>query len=248
MLRSGLPLPESLGRGFTCHPALILVAEHARPITNDVGHPKSFFVDRAEAEGFVLETCMYFPFTTAKALTGFGAAHSAMMRAYPRQQQILVLAVDHAAPENHVTVDRDGNPVVHYRFSRAALEGLVRGNRAAARIFFAGGAVRVHAPFADPPVIEAAEADRLETRIHAPALEARQAIDYRRAPDGRVRHGKQRGGLRDRRLGTGARSPLAARRRRVALSRMPSRSTRTSPSWRWPIGWLRPSGKTPDRC
>jgi choline dehydrogenase-like flavoprotein len=167
LLRSGLPLPQVLGRGFTCHPAMIHVAEHAQPITNDVGHPKSFFVDRAEAEGFVLETCMYFPFITAKALTGFGAAHSAMMRAYPRQQQILVLAVDRAAPENHVGVDRDGNPVVHYRFSRDALKGLVRGNRAAARVFFAAGAVRVHAPFADPPVIEAAEVAQLETRIHA---------------------------------------------------------------------------------
>ncbi len=167
LLRSELALPKTLGRGFTCHPALILVAEHAQPITNDVGHPKSFFIDRAEEEGFVLETCMYFPFTTAKALTGFGDAHSAMMRAFPRQQQILVLAVDHAAPDNHVAVDRDGNPVVHYRFSPAALDGLVRGNRAAARIFFAGGAVRVHAPFADPPVVEAAEADRLETRIHS---------------------------------------------------------------------------------
>lgn len=166
LLRSGLPLPKTLGRGFTCHPALILVAEHTQPITNDVGHPKSFFVDRAEKEGFVLETCMYFPFTTAKALTGFGAAHSAMMRAFPRQQQILVLAVDHAAPENHIAVDPRGNPVVHYRFSREALDGLVRGNRAAARIFFAAGAVRVHAPFADPPVLGVAEADRLETRIH----------------------------------------------------------------------------------
>ena len=44
------------------------------------GNP--FFVDRAEKEGYVLETCMYFPFTTAKNLTGFGADHSAMMRAY----------------------------------------------------------------------------------------------------------------------------------------------------------------------
>lgn len=167
LLRSRLGLPLGLGRGFTCHPALILVAEHSEPITNDVGHPKSFFVDRAEAEGFVLETCMYFPFTTAKALTGFGAAHSAMMQAYPRQQQILILAVDHADPQNHVAVDPLGNPVVHYRFSREALNGLVRGNRAAARIFFAAGAVRVHAPFADPAVVEAADADRLEERIHA---------------------------------------------------------------------------------
>src|SRR5256886_1980850 len=32
LLRSPLPAPRSLGHGFTCHPALILVAEHARPI------------------------------------------------------------------------------------------------------------------------------------------------------------------------------------------------------------------------
>jgi hypothetical protein len=104
-----------------------------------VGHPKSFFVDRAAEEGFVLETCMYFPFTTAKALTGFGAGHSAVMRAFPRLQQILVLAVDHATPENRIAVDRAGTAVVYYRFTAEALHGLVQGNRAAARIFFAGG-------------------------------------------------------------------------------------------------------------
>ena len=167
LLRSGLPLPASLGRGFTCHPALILVALHPHPITNDVGHPKSYFIDRAEEEGFVLETCMYFPFTTAKALVGFGEAHGTMMRAFPQQQQILVLAVDHATPENRVAVDRDGNPVVHYRFSRGALDGLVRGNRAAARIFFAAGASRVHAAFADPPTIDAGERAQLDARIDA---------------------------------------------------------------------------------
>jgi hypothetical protein len=167
LLRSGLPLPGSLGRGFTCHPALILVAVHSHPITNDVGHPKSYFIDRAEEEGFVLETCMYFPFTTSKALVGFGEAHGAMMRAFPHQQQILVLAVDHATPESRVAVDRDGNPVVHYRFSRDALDGLVRGNRAAARIFFAAGAARVHAAFADPPTIAAGEREQLDARIDA---------------------------------------------------------------------------------
>ena len=48
LLRSRLPakLPR-LGEGFTCHPAHILVAEHEKPITNDVGHPKSFYLDRA---------------------------------------------------------------------------------------------------------------------------------------------------------------------------------------------------------
>jgi choline dehydrogenase-like flavoprotein len=167
LLRSRLPLRlPRLGEGFTCHPALILVGEHAQSITNDVGHPKSYFVDRAEAERFVLETCMYFPFVTAKSLTGFGASHSAIMRAFPRLQMILLLACDHAAPGNRIAVDGAGRPVVHYRLTSDTLDGLVGGTRAAARILFAAGARRVHAP-ADPPLIEAADARRIDERITA---------------------------------------------------------------------------------
>ncbi|HKE89108.1 MAG TPA: GMC oxidoreductase [Gemmatimonadales bacterium] len=167
LLRSPLALPHSLGRGFTCHPALIIVALHAQPITNDVGHPKSFYVDRGAEEGFFLETCMYFPFTTAKALAGFGPLHSEVMRAYPRQQQILLLSTDTADDDNRIGVDRDGGPVVHYRFAPDVVEKLVRGNRAAARICFAAGATHVHVPFADPPLLAAREAGRLDELVTA---------------------------------------------------------------------------------
>jgi choline dehydrogenase-like flavoprotein len=168
LLRSGLgPRLPRLGHGFTCHPAHILVAEHQSAITNDVGHPKSFFVDRAADEGFVLETCMYFPFTTAKNLTGFGEAHTAMMRAFPRLQMILVLACDRATAANRITIDREGRPVVHYRFTPDVIASMVRATRAAARIFFAAGAIRVHAPAANPHVIEEHESDHLEDRISA---------------------------------------------------------------------------------
>ncbi len=168
LLRSGFgrALP-ALGAGFTCHPAHILVAEHQRPITNDVGHPKSFFLDRAADERFVLETCMYFPFTTAKNLTGFGADHSALMRAFPRLQMILVLACDKAVPGNRVTVDRNGRPVVHYTFTPETIEAMVRATRASAKIFFAAGALRVHAPSADPPLIERRDAGRIEQLVDA---------------------------------------------------------------------------------
>src|SRR5438094_5284266 len=167
LLRSDLAsrLPR-LGRGFTCHPALILVGEHPHTITNDVGHPKSYFVDRAAEERFVLETCMYFPFVTAKSLTGFGGPHSAIMQAFPRLQMILLLACDRATRENGITVDGAGRPVVHYRLMPDTIDGLVRGTRAAARILFAAGACRVHAP-AEPPLIDAAEAGRIEQRITA---------------------------------------------------------------------------------
>lgn len=166
LLRSGYgkSLPR-LGAGFTAHPAFILVGEHSREITNDVGHPKSFYVDRAEEEGFVLETCMYFPFTTAKNLTGFGAEHSAMMRAYPRLQMILVLACDRATPGNRIDVDRAGKPVVHYKFTSDVIHSMAAATRAAARIFFAAGAQRVHAPTARPHIIEARDAGTIDSRI-----------------------------------------------------------------------------------
>ena len=167
LLRSGLGdrLPR-LGHGFTCHPAHILVAEHDRPITNDVGHPKSYYLDHWE-RGYVLETCMYFPFITAKNLTGFGADHSRLMRAFPRLQMILVLALDKAVPENRIEVDDDGAPVVHYTFTDPVIDALVAATRASARIFFAAGAERVHAPEAEPALIErdrAEDVDRLITR------------------------------------------------------------------------------------
>ncbi len=166
MLRSQLPvrLPR-LGEGFTCHPAHILVGEHPRPITNDVGHPKSFYLDRAMEEGFVLETCMYFPFITAKNLAGFGPHHSRLMRAFPRLQMILVLACDRAVPGNRITVDRDGKPVVHYRFTDPVIASLVHATRAAARIFFAAGAVAVHAPSGARTLIEAQHAGQIDELI-----------------------------------------------------------------------------------
>ncbi|MEX2281029.1 MAG: GMC family oxidoreductase [Gemmatimonadota bacterium] len=168
LLRSGLQkqLPM-LGERFTCHPAHILVAEHPQPITNAVGHPKSYFVDRAAEESYVLETCMYFPFTTAKNLTGFGEVHSRFMRAFARLQMILVLACDRAVSGNRITIDRKGKPVVSYSFTPQVIAGLVAGTRASARIFFGAGALRVHAPTADPPLIERSDADRIDRRIDA---------------------------------------------------------------------------------
>lgn len=166
LLRSRLParLPR-LGEGFTCHPAHILVAEHPRDITNDVGHPKSYYLDRAEEASYVLETCMYFPFVTAKNLSGFGPDHSRLMRAFSRLQMILVLACDRAVPGNRVSVDGAGKPVVHYRYTDDVIAALVRATKTAAKIFFAAGALRVHAPSADPPLIEAEEADRVDERV-----------------------------------------------------------------------------------
>ncbi len=164
LMRSGLARKLSrLGHGFTCHPAIIMVAEHNRAITNFVGHPKSFYLDQfAESDRFLLETCMYFPFITAKAMAGFGKEHSRFMQAFARLQMILVLACDEVSAHNRVIIDGAGRTSVHYRFTPEVMRGLVQGSITSAKIFFAAGAVRVHLPVAQFPTIERAESERLD--------------------------------------------------------------------------------------
>ncbi len=166
LLRSGFGqyLP-ALGRYFTAHPALILVGEHPHPITNFYGHPKSFYCDHFADRGFLLETCMYFPFVTAKNLIGFGEEHAQLMHRMDRLQMILVLALDPALPENRVVLDRDGEPVVEYSFSEPVLEALLESMKVSARIFFAAGAERVHAPAGETFFIDRGEQDRLDELI-----------------------------------------------------------------------------------
>jgi choline dehydrogenase-like flavoprotein len=108
---------------------------------------------------------MYFPFVTAKNLIGFGPEHSELMRAFPRLQMILVLALDPALPENRVTVDAAGEPVVDYTLGEKVLDTLHASMIASARIFFAAGARRVHAPAGKNFFIDAADANRVEELI-----------------------------------------------------------------------------------
>jgi choline dehydrogenase-like flavoprotein len=167
LLHSGFgeSLPN-LGRYLTLHPALILVGEHAQPISNFHGHPKSFYCDHFwRSHNFLLETCMYFPFVTAKNLIGFGAEHSELMRVFPKLQMILVLALDRAIAENRVTVDSTGEPIVDYTLTDEVLDSLHESMKASARIFFAAGARRIHAPAGSSFFIDAADAERIDELI-----------------------------------------------------------------------------------
>jgi choline dehydrogenase-like flavoprotein len=158
----------TLGRYFTAHPALTLVAEHAEPINGTIGHPKSYYCDEyVERERFLLETCMYFPFTTAKNLAGFVAEPDALLSRFQHLQQILVLVLDEARAENRVTINKEGKPVVHYKIDDAMIEAFVKSVRAAGRIFFAAGAKRAHLPGAGQFFVNRDEADKLDGLIQA---------------------------------------------------------------------------------
>lgn len=167
LLRSRLPVDfPMLGRYLTLHPALVLVGQHDRPLTNFYGHPKSYYCGHfARSKGFFIETCMYFPFMTAKSMMGFGADHSRMMSRMDHLQMILTQALDAPLHENRLTLGRKGDLQVRYRLTREVLEALYESMIASARIFFAAGARRVHAPAARKFFIEASEEPLLRELI-----------------------------------------------------------------------------------
>ncbi|PCI36811.1 MAG: hypothetical protein COB53_08415, partial [Elusimicrobia bacterium] len=148
LLRSGFGKHLSeLGCWFTTHPAMIIAGRHPKPITNYHGHPKSFYCEGfAETERFLLETCMYFPFTTAKNIPGFGAEHESMITAMDRLQMILVLAIDAARRDNRVTIDSDGNPVVDYRLHKDVLSSLKSGAEHSGKILRESGCDTIALP------------------------------------------------------------------------------------------------------
>jgi hypothetical protein len=143
-----------------------LIAQHRQAITNFYGFPKTFYCDDDhDRDRYILETCMYFPFTTAKSLAGFGAEHSRMMSDMRRLQMILVLVSDRADAGNYITVDRAGGPILHYSFPDDILDAFIKAQVEAAKIFFAAGAKFVHAPASGRFLIGADEGDRLTELI-----------------------------------------------------------------------------------
>ncbi|OVE82704.1 hypothetical protein BVY03_00260, partial [bacterium K02(2017)] len=143
----GAEFLPAIGRYFTCHPALILVGQHANQINANGGHPKSFYCDEFHhTNKFLLETCYYFPFTLAKNLAGFGAEVDELLHLYKNLQMILVLAIDAAEAHNRVKLGANGKPMVDYTFNAKTISSFVAAIQASTKIFFAAGAKKVHAP------------------------------------------------------------------------------------------------------
>jgi choline dehydrogenase-like flavoprotein len=167
LMRSyGSDFSPAIGRYFTCHPALILVAEQPHPIRVTSGHPKSFYCDEFhESRRFLLETCFYFPFTLAKNLCGYGAEMDELISHYQRLQMILVLAIDKPEAHNRIGPAKLSEFKVHYRFHEDTIQSFVHAIRASAKIFFAAGATRVHAPASGRFFIDAKDADAIDRLI-----------------------------------------------------------------------------------
>ena len=166
--RSGLPDPHSrLGRGLRMHPGAIVAARFEREIAGWRGIPQSYecteFLSHEEGSDrrVWIVTAFAHPVGAAAVLPGFGAAHMAAMRGYPRLAVLTAMVHDETSGE--VDVDANGNPILRYTMSEGDRRQLAQGLVACARILLAAGATEVTIP-AIPPirVRSAAQLDRVD--------------------------------------------------------------------------------------
>jgi choline dehydrogenase-like flavoprotein len=181
---------DAVGRFLTLHPTYNVNAIYPEEITNYRGFPKTWYVDAfSESEGYYLETSFYYPGVTAKNLPGFGTEHERFMRRYDQMTSILLLADDPARPDNRVTTDRSGDPVLDYTVPDPVRPALAKGLRRSARLFMAQGCTEMMLPGSRKDVITPADEDRLDALITPGTLDFHKSPLSSAHPQGGARMG-----------------------------------------------------------
>jgi choline dehydrogenase-like flavoprotein len=150
---SGLPDPHrQLGRGLRLHPGAIVAGRFGREIAGWRGIPQSYecteYLSHEEGSDrrVWIVTAFAHPIGAAAALTGFGAAHMAAMRTYPRLAVLSAMVHDETNGEVAVEGGGDPRPVLRYKMMESDRKQLEIGLAACARILLAAGAQEVVVP------------------------------------------------------------------------------------------------------
>jgi choline dehydrogenase-like flavoprotein len=154
--RSDVPDPNGrLGRGLRLHPGGIVAGRFDQDVAGWRGIPQSYECTEhlSHEEGsdkrVWIVTAFAHPIGAATMLPGFGAAHMAAMRAYPRLAVLTAMVHDETSGE--VAVDDEGHPVLRYKMDERDRAQLAKGLVACGHLLFAAGAREVLVP-AIPPI------------------------------------------------------------------------------------------------
>jgi choline dehydrogenase-like flavoprotein len=172
-IESRLPDPHrAVGTTLRIHPGAAVAGIFDEVIEGWLGIPQSYecteklrFDDEGDDRTWIVPAFAH-PVGIASALPGFGAAHMARMRAYPRIA--IFVAMLHDRTSGRVTVERE-RLKVKYALEPDDQRALLKGMRACAELLLAAGARTVVVPFARPVELDSPpELDRIVAHGYAP--------------------------------------------------------------------------------
>jgi choline dehydrogenase-like flavoprotein len=138
---------DAIGRGVVLHVSMPIMGRFDGIVDALSGTQASVFVsDRLIHDGYALESMSDQPLYAALMSPGPPMHAFEMVRSYRHLAGFGVMLIDTPSPENRVTLDADGEPVVQYVLSGADKARFRRGVAEAVRIMFLAGAKEVFLP------------------------------------------------------------------------------------------------------
>jgi choline dehydrogenase-like flavoprotein len=146
LLRSGVS-NDSIGRGVVLHPSMPVMGLFDGVIDALKGTEASVYVgDRMLSHGYALESMSDQPLYAALMSPGPPMHAFEMVRSYRHLAGFGVMLIDTASPDNRLTLDQEGEPVIHYVLSESDKVRFRHGIAEAIRIMFLAGAKQVYLP------------------------------------------------------------------------------------------------------
>jgi choline dehydrogenase-like flavoprotein len=146
LLRSGVR-NDQIGRGIVLHASMPIMGLFDRTIDALKGTEASVFVsDKLISDGYALEAMSDQPLYAALMSPGPPMHTFEMVKSYRNLAGFGVMLIDTPSPENRITLDQDGEPIINYVLSEPDKLRFRRGVAEAVRIMFLAGAKQVFLP------------------------------------------------------------------------------------------------------
>ena len=146
LLRSGVGNGQ-IGRGVVLHVSMPIMGLFDHTIDALQGTQASVFVDdKLISEGYALESMSDQPLYAALMSPGPPLHTFQMIKSYRKLAGFGVMLIDTPSPENRVTLDARGEPLIEYTLSEPDKLRFRRGVAEAVRIMFLAGAKQVYLP------------------------------------------------------------------------------------------------------
>lgn len=146
LLRSGLT-NKQIGRGVILHPSMPILGLFDAPVNALQGTEASVYVDEhLKDRGYAFESMAAQPLYAALMSPGPPIYTFHMLQSYSHLAGFGVMLVDTVSPQNRLTLDSKGNPLIAYTLSDQDKQRFREGVGQAIRMMFLAGAKKVYLP------------------------------------------------------------------------------------------------------
>lgn len=171
LLRSGVN-NHQIGRGIVLHPSMPIIGLFDGIVDALKGTEASVYVgDRLLSDGYALESMSDQPLYAALMSPGPPMHAFEMVRSYRHLAGFGVMLIDTPSPDNRLTLDQYGEPVIHYALSESDKARFRHGIAEAIRIMFLAGAKQVYLPTTEDVLGNGASASILTSPEQAASVE-----------------------------------------------------------------------------